>query len=128
MELHRTLLRPVCLALMLSIGGWLPALADDRHDHDRARQALEAGEVLPLRTVLERVEREYPGQVMEVELERKGERWVYEIKMLRTGGALQKLKFDARNGTLLDSRSRNSANKESNGESNRTAVRPGEKP
>ena len=39
----------------------LPGHADDwrdgRRDHDRARRALEAGEILPLDTVLERVAR-----------------------------------------------------------------------
>jgi hypothetical protein len=65
------------------------AVASD--DHDRARQALEAGEVLPLRTILERVDREYPGQVVDVELEREREnsqeRWVYKLKVLRSGGS-----------------------------------------
>jgi len=79
-------------------------------DHDRARQALEAGEILPLRTILERVEREHPGQIMEVELERREEqgqvRWHYEIKQLRAGGALIKLRIDARDGTLLDIKSK----------------------
>lgn len=72
-------------------------------DHDRARQALEAGEVLPLRVILERVERAYPGQVLEVELERENERgrWQYEIKLLRSGGSLVKLKVDARDGSIL---------------------------
>lgn len=74
--------------------------------HDRARKALEAGEVLPLRTILERVERDYPGQVIDVELERErngaGGRWVYEIKLLRTGGALVKLKLDARDGSVIN--------------------------
>lgn len=83
----------------------------DEEDHERARKALEAGEVLPLKTILERVERAYPGQVMDVELERepgrRGERWIYEIKILRTGGALVKLKVDARDGTVLGSKSRN---------------------
>jgi uncharacterized membrane protein YkoI len=76
-------------------------------DHERARKALEAGEVLPLKTILERVERAYPGQVMDVELERDHRgtegRWIYEIKILRTGGALVKLKVDARDGTVLGS-------------------------
>lgn len=79
----------------------VPSHAGDAQDHDRARRALEAGEILPLRTVLERVERDYPGQIMEVELEQKGDRWVYEIKVLRTGGALIKLKIDGRDGRLL---------------------------
>ncbi len=95
-----------CLTLMLATGGPQAAHADGRHDHDRARQALEAGEVLPLRTVLERVERDYPGQVMEVELEREDGHWIYEIKLLRTNGALLKLEVDARNGALLGSKER----------------------
>lgn len=75
-----------------------------RGDHDRARQALEAGEVLPLRTLLERVEHDYAGQIMEVELERKATGWIYEVKLLKSGGALVKLKMDARTGTVLDSK------------------------
>jgi uncharacterized membrane protein YkoI len=79
-------------------------------DHDRARQALEAGEVLPLRTILERVERDYPGQVIDVELEQghgpgRG-RWIYEVKILRPGGALVKLKVDARDGRVLAHKAR----------------------
>lgn len=100
-QLH--LLLPLLLALAAGNG-----LARDGHDHDLARRALEAGEVLPLRTILERVEREYPGQVMEVELEREqdGGRWIYEIKLLRSGGTLTKLKVDARDGRVLGVRQR----------------------
>jgi uncharacterized membrane protein YkoI len=91
-------------ALFLACGGYASA-AEGSRDHDRARQALEAGEVLPLRTILERVERNHPGQVVDVELEREhengGERWIYEIKLLRSGGALIKLKVDARDGTII---------------------------
>jgi len=78
-----------------------PAYAVDLGDHDRARQALNAGEILPLKTVLEKLNQDTPGQVMEVELERKNTRWVYEIKLLRPGGLLVKLKVDASSGTIL---------------------------
>ncbi len=84
-------------ALMLAIAP--PAGADS--DHDRARQALEAGEILPLKVVLEKLARDVPGQVMEVELERSSERWIYEIKLLQAGGALIKLKVDARDATVI---------------------------
>ena len=92
------------LALLVVVAG--PAGAGDghEHDHDRARHALQAGEVLPLKAILARVEREHPGQVMEVELERKEGRWIYEIKLLRAGGALTKLKVDARDATVLERR------------------------
>jgi uncharacterized membrane protein YkoI len=80
-------------------------------DHDRARQALEAGEVLPLRTILDHVEREYPGQVIDVELERSHDndrkRWIYEVKILRSGGALVKLKVDATDGRIIARKARN---------------------
>lgn len=91
----------VITLVMLAMGA---SQAGDAQDHDRARQALAAGEILPLRTVLERVERKHPGQVMEVELEREKTGWIYEVKLLRPGGALVKLKIDARNGTVLGSK------------------------
>ena len=102
----RTLRGLLCVAVMALVG--VTSMASE--GHDRARKALEAGEVLPLRTILERVERDFPGQVIDVELEREhngaGGRWVYEIKLLRTGGALVKLKVDARDGSLLNHKAR----------------------
>ena len=51
--------------------------------------------------------------LMDVELERQreagAERWVYEIKLLRTGGALVKLKVDARDGSVISHRVRDRA-------------------
>lgn len=98
---QRKLVLALCAALLACSSA--AHSADD--DHDRARQALEAGEVLPLHAILVRVEREQSGQVLDVELEREHvgnrDRWVYEIKMLRSDGALVKLKVDARNGTII---------------------------
>ena len=96
------LLSLLCAAFLMTGSG--AGMADE--DHDRARQALEAGEILPLRTILERIEREYPGRVMEVELERSREGWIYEIKLLRRGGALVKLEVDARDGAVLGVKSK----------------------
>lgn len=84
----------------------LPVCAFDLGDHDRARQALEAGEILPLEKVIEKVNHDNPGQVMEVELEHKSDRWVYEIKLLRPGGLLVKLLVDASNGRVIVRRGR----------------------
>ena len=97
----RPALTSVVILMTLTMLGTGVSYAADNADHDRARQAVEAGDVLPLRTILERVEREYPGQVMEVELDREQGVWLYEVKVLREGGALVKLKIDARNGTVL---------------------------
>lgn len=89
------------LALLLATA---PAHADS--DQDRARAAVQAGQVLPLKTVLERLEREHPGQVLEVELERDDGRWVYEVKLLQARGRLVKLELDAGSGEVLKRRER----------------------
>ena len=91
-------------ALLLALAS--PAFADDSEDHDRARQALEAGEILPLKAVLDKVSADTPGSVLEVELDRRHDRWVYEIKLLRPGGALSKLLVDARDGAVIAQRER----------------------
>ncbi len=70
-------------------------------DHEQARAALQSGEVLPLQQLLGRVAREHPGQVLELELERDRERWIYELKLLQPGGEVVKLKVDARSGAVL---------------------------
>ena len=94
------------LLVALAIGVAQPSHASDDRDHERARQAVAAGELLPLGAVLAEVERQYPGQVMEVELERDDGLWIYEIKLLRPGGALLKLKVDGRSGSVLGSKSK----------------------
>jgi uncharacterized membrane protein YkoI len=103
----RPALTSVVILMTLAMLGTGVSYAADNVDHDRARQAVEAGDVLPLRTILDRVEREYPGQVMEVELDREKGEWVYEIKLLRKGGALMKLKIHARDGTILGFKEKN---------------------
>lgn len=90
------------LAMLLGLAV-VPARADD-DDHDRARAAVVAGQVLPLNEVLQRVGRQHPGQVLEVELEQKDGRWIYELKLLQARGGLLKLDVDARDGQVLRQR------------------------
>jgi uncharacterized membrane protein YkoI len=86
----------VVLAMVLT-----SPLASADNEQDRARAAVQAGNVLPLKTVLERLEREHPGQVLEVELEQDEGRWIYEIKLIQAGGRLVKLELDAVSGVVL---------------------------
>lgn len=87
----------LCLALAL------PAVrAGDRHDHDRARAAVQTAQVLPLAVVLERLQRTHPGQVLELELEREDGRWIYEVKLLQAQGQLLELAVDARTAQVIE--------------------------
>ncbi len=73
-------------------------------DHERARDAVQSGQALALPVLLERLQRTHPGQVLEIELERDGGRWVYELKLLQPGGQVLKLAVDARTAEVLKQR------------------------
>lgn len=91
-------------ALWLGAGLDLPQAHSDESDHELARQALQQGKVLPLRTVLDQVERQYQGQVLKVEFEHDDGRFIYEMRLLHPNGQLSKLKVDAVDGRVLSVR------------------------
>ncbi|SUZ34010.1 hypothetical protein ROE7235_03791 [Roseibaca ekhonensis] len=88
------------LALILALLA-SPAWAD-RADHDRARRALEAGEILPLSEILQAAEAARPGRVIELELERDDGRWIYELELVARDGQLYEMEIDAATGTVLE--------------------------
>lgn len=94
----KTALLPVLLAAVLLAA---PAARADDDDHERARRAVQAGEVLPLRTILDNVARDYPGDIIETELEESHGAIVYEIKVISPEGRVMKVYYDARTGSLL---------------------------
>lgn len=91
-----------CRALLLFLSlVATPALAD-RDDHDRARLALEAGEILPLSDILASAAAVRPGRVIEIELERDDGRWVYELELVSPEGRLYEMEVDASSGIVLE--------------------------
>lgn len=96
----------LCLAGSLFV---LPAAwADgrDEHDHERARRAVQSGEVLPLQVVLDRLGPAHAGQVLDVELEHEDGAWVYELRILKADGQLIKIEVDAKTAAVLRLKSR----------------------
>ncbi len=91
------------LCLALAAGG---ALASEKPDHERARAAVEAGEVMPLPALLEKLQRSHPGRVLELELEQEGGTWIYEVRLLQADGQLLKIKLDARTAQVLSAKRR----------------------
>lgn len=115
-RLRKSLVLTLALALpmLATVVAW-PGVsqARERDDHERARQAVESGQILPLKAILARVEREAPGEVLEVELEQQDRGvWVYELKVLQPGGVLTRLKLDARTGALLKTRGQRAGSRE----------------
>ena len=77
------------------------AHGSDRPDHESARRAVLAGEILPLHAILAQVQPRLNGEIIEIELEREHGRWVYEFKVLRADGRLHEYYVDARDGQLF---------------------------
>lgn len=97
--------RLILSGLALFLLGASPLLRADDHDHDAhelARRALEQGRVLPLRAVLDKIERDYQGQVLKVEFEQDDGRYLYKIRLLQSDGRMVKLKVDAVDGKVLE--------------------------
>ena len=95
-------MRDLAVAALLGVAVLSAAWAGDHDDHERARAAVRAGEVLPLPALMERLQRTHPGRVLELELEREDDRWIYDIKLLQADGRLVKLEVDARTAEVLD--------------------------
>lgn len=74
---------------------------DSEHDHERARRALECGEVMPLADVLAAVRPHISGKVIETEFEREDGIWIYEMKYINRQGLLVEVYVDARTGLIL---------------------------
>lgn len=94
---------PLLLALMI-----LPTAVIPSDDHAEARRAVERGELKPLSEILARIEKEFDGRVLEVELDRhRGNRLVYEIELLTPDGRVLEIRYDGRTGERLSVRGQN---------------------
>ncbi len=92
------------LVALVASAAMLPehfAVAQDRRDHERARAALEAGEIRPLSEILKLVEARFLGRVIEADLDRDDDIWLYEFKILPPNGRLFRVEVNASTGAVL---------------------------
>ncbi|MES9831223.1 MAG: PepSY domain-containing protein [Candidatus Thiodiazotropha sp. LLP2] len=75
--------------------------ADDEESYQEARRLTKTGEILPLQVLLNSIQAEQQGRVLEVELERKGSQYIYEIEILDEQGVVWEYLIDAANGQIL---------------------------
>ena len=92
----------VLLAAFMILSPLYTAMADD--DYIEARRLLDSGEILPLEIILKNVRQIFPGKVLEVELEKEGNKIVYEIEILGGDGVIGEIYIDARTGKQLFSK------------------------
>ena len=89
---------PVLLALMLLLS--TAGVADDV-DQDEAASLRQQGVILPLADILAAVEKQQQGRVIEVELEQKRGRYIYEIEIVDDQGKVWEFKLDASDAQII---------------------------
>ena len=73
----------------------------EEHDEDRARAAVQSGEVLPLEQVLAQLKGGVTGEISSIELEKEDGIWVYEFKVISPQGRMMEVSVDAKTGKLI---------------------------
>lgn len=99
---HRTALLSAALAGTLLVFAHHPAGADD--DQARARELSRSGRILPLETIAERAQAARPGRLLEIDLEERRGRYIYEVELLDARGRTWEIELDARTGEVLHSK------------------------
>ncbi|WP_374439745.1 PepSY domain-containing protein [Pseudomonas panipatensis] len=91
-------LLPAALALAMSAGS---ALAHDL-SQDEALRLTREGVIRPFASLLPAALERYPGaRLLEAELDRKHDTYIYEIELLTADGLVRELELDARDGRIL---------------------------
>ena len=97
-HVKRMLLHAIAaVSVMLVITG--TAMADD--DMERVRELRGTESILPLSDILTTAAKQYPGKVLEVELEEEHGQIIYEVKLLGRDHKVHHLEIDARSGRIL---------------------------
>lgn len=88
--------------LLLVLASFLPPVQAE--SQDRALELRKRGDILPLELLIQKAQKIHPGKILEVELKKKRERYLYELEILDRNGVVWELYFDARTGELLKSK------------------------
>jgi hypothetical protein len=97
----RRLLLAGGLLLSVAASGWLISSAGSGESPASAGQLSAKGQILSLEKISRLAKSYKPGEILEVELEKKHGRYVYEVEILDTRSQVWELKLDAKSGQLL---------------------------
>lgn len=94
---------PLLPLLLLAPTPGMPSHANEAaaFDHERAWHLQRMGKILPLEEILRRAQQHRPGRILEVALEEKDERVIYELELADGDDQVWELLYDAQNGALL---------------------------
>jgi len=94
----------IALALPYFVYAW-PGMGEPlllaKLDAQEARELKQSGQIMPLEQLITRVNKDYPGQIIEIELDEEKDRYVYDIELVDEEGVVIELKIDASTGEVL---------------------------
>lgn len=96
---HQRFVMFLCCSVFCVFFGLKPAVSGE--DASSIRAAVQSGAVVPLENVLKLVAQNFPGQVINVDLDSESSGWVYKIKVLNDEGRVTKVEYDAKSLKLL---------------------------
>jgi uncharacterized membrane protein YkoI len=70
-------------------------------DHDEAKRLLESSDILSLEVILTKLRPRYPGKILDVELETKSDRIIYEVEIVGSDGVVHELYINAKTGCVV---------------------------
>jgi len=92
---------PLRYALLAALCVAGPALAHDL-SQDEALRLTREGVIRPFESILPGALQRYPGsRLLEAELEKEHDAYIYEIELLTAAGVVRELELDARDGRIL---------------------------
>ncbi len=92
------------LTALLALTPTVPAVRAEMpqgRQQDEARRAREEGRILDYGTILARARAVVPGRVVDQNLQRRGNGYVYRLKILRPNGRVARVIIDAHSGRVL---------------------------
>ncbi len=104
MRRSRTISRVMMACLIcfsLAGTGWLLPQAGSGESPTIAGQLAAKGQILSLEKISRLAKSHKPGEILEVELEKKHGRYLYEVEILDARSQVWELKLDAKTGQLL---------------------------
>ena len=80
----------------------MPSNAGENLSQQEARELLESGQILSLSELQGRHAESFTGKILDLELERKDGKLIYEFEVLGSDGEVREYYIDAASGELLE--------------------------
>jgi uncharacterized membrane protein YkoI len=98
--MHQLTILSLLLSLLVS-GSAVADRNEPEKDHERAYRARQDARILPLETILEKLDLGKETRLLEVEHELEHDRDIYEIEYLTPDGDIIEIEVDAATGRIL---------------------------